>query len=133
MTPLRALLLALLIPAALPAAADATYDAQLALARQNLATEAGAAYDRTMAEAMMGDPAVVQAVGACQQQHAPGPGQGVEGYFHFTSNTQYTVTLMPAGPFATCLGKALAGRTLPAPPSLPWFNHFTLMMPGATP
>ena len=133
MKSLPALLLALLLPAALPAAADATYDANLALARQNLATVDGAAYDRTMATAMMGNPAVVEAVGACQRQHPPGPGQGVEGYFHFTSASSYTVTLVPAGPFATCLVKALEGRAMPAPPSLPWFNHFTLVQPGAAP
>lgn len=124
MKSLQALLLVMALPFALPAlAADAAFDANLALARQNLATVPGAAYDRALGEAIMQLPAVAEAMGACQHKHPED--QKLQGYFHFTSRTDYTVVLAPAGPFASCLGKALEGQALPAPPSLPWFNHFT--------
>ena len=123
MKSLPALLLAVALPFALPAAADDSFDANLALARQNLATVPGAAYDRTLGEAIQARPAVFEAMAACQRKH-PGD-QDLQGYFHFTSGTAYTVVLAPAGPFATCLGQALEGQALPAPPGLPWFNHFT--------
>ena len=130
-------LVALLLPAAVAATTpgDASFDSQLALARQNLATEAGAAYDRALAEAMRPHPAVSEAINACLRNH-PGD-QDVQGYFHFTSASKYTVVLSPTGPFATCIAKALQGQPLPAPPRLPWFNHFTLRTEaaatGATP
>lgn len=124
MNTLRALLLVVALPFVLPtAAADAAFDANLALARQNLATVPGAAYDRVLGEAIMPLPAVADAMRACQRKHPED--QKLQGYFHFASRTAYTVVLAPAGPFASCLGKALEGQALPAPPSLPWFNHFT--------
>lgn len=120
----RALLLALALPFALPAAAvDAAFDANLALARQNLATVPGAAYDRALGEAIMKLPAITEAMSACQRKHPED--QDLQGYFHFTTATAYRVVLAPASPFTACLAKALEGRALPAPPSLPWFNHFT--------
>lgn len=124
MNTLRVLLLAFAMPIALPAAAaDAAFDANLALARQNLATVPGAAYDRALGEAIMKLPAVAEAMAACQRKHPED--QNLQGYFHFTTAAAYRVVLAPASPFATCLGAALEGQSLPAPPSLPWFNHFT--------
>lgn len=123
--PLLGLLaLVLCVPAAVCAATpDASYDANLAVARQNLATKAGQDYDRALGGAVMKLPAVAKAMGACQTRH-PGD-QSVQGYFHFSAAGQYTVVLAPKGPFANCLTKALEGLSLPAPPRLPWFNHFT--------
>ena len=106
------------------AVADARFDANLALARQNLATPAGAAYDRRLGEAAAQIPALAEGISACLRAH-PG-NHDVQGYFHFESAQRYTVALAPSGPFATCLTQALEGQVLPAPPTLPWFNHFTL-------
>jgi hypothetical protein len=132
MNPARPLLLALALAFALPAAAaaDGAFDANLAVARQNLATPAGAAYDRALGEAMREAPGATEAMGACLEKN-PGD-QDVQGFFHFTSGRAYSVVLAPAGPFADCLAKALSDRSLPAPPSLPWFNHFTFVYTSAT-
>jgi hypothetical protein len=123
MNPARPLLLALALTTALPASADDAFDANLAIARQNLASEAGAAYDRKLGEAMAKLPLTAQATDECLARH-PGD-HDVQGYFHFTTPTRYTLVLVPAGRFATCLGKAFEGHAVPAPPKLPWFNHFT--------
>lgn len=123
MNPSRPLLLALALAFALPAAADGAFDANLAIARQNLASEAGAAYDRKLGEAIASLAVTKQATDDCLRKH-PGD-HDVQGYLHFTTPTRYTLVLAPAGPFATCLGKAFEGHAVPAPPKLPWFNHFT--------
>ena len=126
------LTLAVVMGFALPAAAaDPAADANLALARQNLATEEGAAFDREMGMAMMAIPAATEAVAACQRAH-PGHHE-LQGYFHFTSATDYRLVLAPQSPFADCLARALQGRAVPAPPSLPWFNHFTFRTQGPAP
>ena len=125
-TPFAALLLAF----ALPAAAEDAFDANLAIARQHLATPAGAAYDRALGEAMRKAPGATEAMGACLAKH-PGD-RDIQGFFHFASGRQYSVVLAPAGPFAVCLAKALSGHPLPAPPRLPWFNHFTFVHASAT-
>ena len=123
MNPTRPLLLALSLSFALPASADGAFDANLAIARQNLASEAGAAYDRKLGEAMAKLPVTRQATDECLRKH-PG-NHDVHGYLHFTAATRYTLVLAPASPFAACLAKAFEGHAVPAPPKLPWFNHFT--------
>jgi hypothetical protein len=123
------LLFALAMSLALPAAADEAFDANLAIARQNLATPAGAAYDRALGDAMRAAPGVSEAMTACLEKH-PGD-HSVQGFFHITSPGGYKVVLAPADPFSACLVAALEGWSLPAPPSLPWFNHFTLVTKAA--
>jgi len=121
--PFRAASLAVGLALGTPAGADQTFDAHLATARHNLATEAGAAYDLALGQAVEKVPAVTQAMTACLRKH-PG-NHALQGYFHFTAPAAYTVMLAPAGPFAACLSKALEGQPLPAPPGVPYFNHFT--------
>ena len=119
----RCFLLALAMAFAAPAPADDSFDANLAAARQNLASEAGAAYDRALGEAIAAIPAVAQAMEKCQRKFKGSP--SLQGYLHISAPGTYTVVLAPSGPNAACLAKALEGHALPAPPRLPWFNHVT--------
>lgn len=120
----RCLLLALAMAMATPALADESFDANLATARQNLASETGAAYDRALGEAIEKAPGLAQALTACMEKFPGNP--PLQGYLHFSAPAAYTVVLAPAGPAASCLAKALEGRALPPPPSVPYFNHVTL-------
>lgn len=116
------LMLAFALAPALGATED--FDTKYAKSRENLASEAGVAYDRQLGLAMQALPALQPAMSRCLEKN-PQP-QDVHGYFEFTSASEYRVVLRPASDYATCLEKALSGHGVPAPPKLPWLNHFTL-------
>ncbi|MFY2762496.1 hypothetical protein [Arenimonas sp. MALMAid1274] len=120
MKPACLLLFALACQPVLAAVDD--FDTKLAKARENLASEAGAAYDRKLGLAMQALPALVPAMKDCATRHPEQ--QDVHGYFEFTAGAPYRVVLRPASPYAGCLEKALSGHDVPAPPQLPWYNHF---------
>jgi hypothetical protein len=109
---------------ALPAAAaDNVFDANYRQARENVATAAGAAYDRALSEAMERSTTVQPAMAACLDAHADTRGD-LHGYFQFAAGGNYQVILRPNGAFADCVESALEGQSLPAPPKLPWYNQF---------
>jgi len=39
--------------------------------------------------------------------------------------TEYKLELLPHSDFSKCFSEALEGFTVPAPPTVPYFNHFT--------
>jgi hypothetical protein len=94
-----------------------------AIARQNLQTSEGAAFDRALGMALQGSPEFEPRMTECLVAH-PGP-QAVHGYFHFTSKTEYQLELRPQSEFSKCFSDALEGFSVPAPPTVPYFNHFT--------
>ena len=108
--------------------ASADFDAHYAKARENLASEAGAAYDRQLGASMDALPHLKRDMAACAEAH-----QGLQdahGYLEFTTAQSYQVILQPDSDFSRCLAKALSGHAVPAPPSLPWFNHFSFSVQG---
>lgn len=108
---------------ATPAAADNVFDANYRQARENAATTAGATYDQTLSDAMEASATVQPAMAACLDAHADAI-IDLHGYFHFAAGGTYQVVLRPNGPFADCVESAMEGQSLPAPPTLPWYNEF---------
>jgi hypothetical protein len=109
------------------AAAD-QFSENEAAAMRNLQTREGAAFDRALGMALQASPELEPRMTGCLVAH-PGP-QAVHGYFHFTSMTEYTLELRPDSAFSRCFSEALEGLPVPAPPTAPYFNHFTF---SATP
>lgn len=117
-----ALALSLAAPLATGAATAEGFSTKYARAKKNIVPPPGARFDQTLGIAMARNAEVKAAMAACLKQY-PGP-QAVHGYFEFISTTEYRVVLQPASPFATCFEKALQGRRVPLPPSLPYVNPF---------
>ena len=121
---LKHLLLAALISLSSPAIAEADrFSENEAIARANLQTTEGAAFDRALGMALQEMPELEPRMTKCLIAH-PGP-QAVHGYFHFTSDTEYQLELRPLSDFSKCFSEALEGFSVPAPPTVPYFNHFT--------
>ena len=117
------LLAALLSLSCLAIAAADQFSENEAIARKNLQTREGAAFDRALGMALQGMPEFEPRMTKCLIAH-PGP-QAVHGYFHFTSKTEYQLELKPVSEFSKCFSDALEGFSVPAPPTVPYFNHFT--------
>ena len=101
-----------------------TFESNFAIAKKNAETGKGAAYDVALGTAMQKRADFAPKFKHCISSH-PGH-QAVRGYFHFTSFTKYRLVLEPKSGFSVCLSKALEGQKVPAPPSVPYFNHFTV-------
>lgn len=102
---------------------DAQFERNEKQARDNLATEAGAAYDQALGRGIEANPAALADITRCLEKHA-GP-HDVHGYYHFHAEDDFRVVLRPTTGFSTCLASALEGHAAPAPPSVPYFNPFT--------
>lgn len=96
---------------------------QLALAEKNVQMEAGAAYDRLLGTTIEQQTDFRPKVEQCLKAN-PGA-QTVKGYFDFRAGMPYRLVLAPKSPFSDCLAKAIEGRVVPAPPSLPYVNPFS--------
>lgn len=120
------LALALLATASLADAAsmrDSVFESRYREAQANLVSAEGTAFDGALAHEF--NALLVRAsVDACLKANPGAP--AVHGYFEFLAPTAYQVELRPAGPFASCLERALENRHLPEPPRLPYRNPFTL-------
>ena len=101
---------------------DAQFKANSALAASNAASKAGAAYDAALGKAIDASADFPVKATACLRQF---PGDHVvQGYFEIRSAANYRVVLQPDDGFGQCFSRALEGRALPVPPSLPYFNPF---------
>lgn len=109
--------------AANTAGGDKAFKKNYETAVTNLLSEGGRAYDHRLGTALQANKASTDAVGRCLRTHE-GP-HDLHGYFHFRSPSRYELVLEPRTPFAACLATALEGHAVPAPPRLPYFNHFT--------
>ena len=112
-----------LVPIA-DAGAGNTFDANYAKARKNVTTKAGAAFDTRLGLAMQMHAEFQEGFKRCSQRFPKH--LAVRGYFSFTSATSYRVILAPKTAFSTCLSRAMEGREVPPPPSLPYLNPFEL-------
>ena len=108
-------------------AGNNTFESNFAIAKKNAETEKGAVYDAMLGTAMQQHPDFAPKFSHCLSSH-PGH-QAVRGYFYFTSSTKYRLVLKPESGFSVCLSKALEGRKVPAPPSVPYLNHFAFSTP----
>lgn len=99
------------------------FASQLALADKNVQVEAGAAYDRLLGTTIEQQPDFSPKMDQCLKAN-PGA-QSVKGFFEFRAGMPYRLVLAPKGPFSDCLAKAIEGRVVPAPPSLPYVNPFS--------
>ena len=104
-------------------AADEDFDARLREAIDNLDTADGARFDRELGMSLQSRPEMFDAVSACLRAH-PGAHR-LQGYFHFRTGRDYELVLRPDTRFARCLSAAMQGHAVPAPPRVPYVNHFT--------
>jgi hypothetical protein len=121
-------LFALSLPlAASPANSQAVtpdqFASQLAAAEKNLQMETGAAYDRLLGTTIEQQPDFAPRIDQCVKTHPDA--HSVKGYFEFRTAMPYRLVLAPKSPFSDCLTKAIEGRTVPAPPALPYVNPFS--------
>lgn len=123
------LIAALCLLAGIAVAADSSFTQNEMIAKSNLQTREGAAYDRSLGLALQARPEFEPNMTRCLEAH-PGK-QAVHGYFHFASSVTYRVVLQPRSQFSDCLANALEGFSVPPPPSVPYFNSFTFSVaPG---
>ena len=107
--------------------AKASFEGNYQLAKENATTASGAAYDDAVGTAVQGVPGYLLSLRNCMVKN---PGEHVlHGYMLIKSTTDYTVVLEPKGPFADCVARLMAHRTLPVPPSTPYLNPLEVKGP----